>query len=194
VAGLVALWTAILAITGAGPIGLALPAVAAAVLVVAARAHDWRRPRVSFPVPDRPSVRRAVARASHHAARAAHAIRRRATALRGPTDADRLRGQLRELNRAASEHRHAGRAEAAVVCCEHALAMAIATGDRRDEALTLNSLGLALAQRGDADRSEECLRRAAKILAELDELDLGAKVRANVVNLHARREDGGSAG
>ena len=72
--------------------------------------------------------------------------------------------------------------------------MAIAIGDRRDEALTLNSLGLALAQRGDADRSEKCLRRAAEILAELDELELGAKVRANVVNLHARREDGGSAG
>jgi len=193
VAGLVALWTAILAITGVGPIGLALPAVAAAVLLVAARVRDWR-PRITIPSPGRQSVGRTAARASHHAARATHAIRRRATALRGPTHADRLRGQLRELNRAASEHRHAGRAEAAVVCCEHALAMAIATGDRRDEALTLNSLGLALAQRGDADRSEECLRRAAKILAELDELDLGAKVRANVVNLHARREDGGSAG
>lgn len=189
VAGLLTLWVAILAIAGAGARALALPLFVGAFLVGAVVREYWR------PIPFLDRAGPAARSLGRSAIRAGHALRSWAVALaerrRRWKERRFSRSSARnawELSRAAAEHRRQGRLEAAVVCCEHALAIERSLGDRRGEALTLNSLGLALAQSGSSERANDCFESAAAILAELEERELEAQVLANLANLHARRE------
>jgi tetratricopeptide (TPR) repeat protein len=98
------------------------------------------------------------------------------------------RRELWQLNRAASDHRREGRLEDAIACCERALAVAEESGDRRDQALTLNSLALALASAGDTERAGECFGRAAAIMREVEDPHVEGQVLANLGALHQRQE------
>jgi tetratricopeptide (TPR) repeat protein len=148
VAGLLVFWSALLLVVGSTALALGLPlAVAAFVGGRAARdAVDWRQLAVN------------VARTTERLVADARA----AAAARDPR-----RRELRELTRAAAEHRQHGRVEAAVACSRYALAIAAKLGDRREEAAVLHELGLAFAQAGERKRADECFRRSAKIVREL---------------------------
>ena len=93
-----------------------------------------------------------------------------------------------ELNRAAAEHRREGRIDEAIEACERALAIVKDLNDRREEALTLNSLGLALGRRGDPELASACFERSASIFHELESRHLEGQVLANLGTLREQQE------
>jgi len=93
-----------------------------------------------------------------------------------------------ELNRAAAEHRREGRLDEAIEACERALAIVKELNDRREEALTLNSLGLALGRRGDPELASACFERSALIFHELESRHLEGQVLANLGTLREQQE------
>jgi tetratricopeptide (TPR) repeat protein len=184
--GFVVFWTLLLVAIGLPAVGLALPAGVAAFALGRAARDRWPP---AFVLPSAPREHfHALAAFTRRSAALAHGRIEAAAVFVGTMRTARSRREAWELNRAAVDHRRAGRLEAAIACCEHALAVVKRVRDRRDEALTLNSLGLALAEAGDSDRASACFLRAAAILRDLEHPHLEGQVLANLGALRERQQ------
>jgi tetratricopeptide (TPR) repeat protein len=177
--GVIVLWTVLLVALGLPALGLALPLAVGAFVLGGAARDRWPSAFVLRSAARR-RLRAASALGRRLGGRALSSVRTMRVA---PS-----RREAWELNRAALDHRRAGRLEAAIACCEHALALATRLRERRDQALTLNSLGLALAQAGATDRAGECFLQAASILRELEQRHLEGQVLANLGALRERQQ------
>lgn len=102
------------------------------------------------------------------------------------TAGSRLREAVR-LNARGAEHRRRGRYQQALADHERALSLMQESGDSRGEAMTENSLALALAQSGEDGPALEHFERSLAILSDLEDVQSEGRVLANVGFVHSRR-------
>jgi tetratricopeptide (TPR) repeat protein len=93
---------------------------------------------------------------------------------------DRRLQEAWRLSRVGTSLRNAGLADEAVEQCGSAAWAFRELGDRRGEALALNSLGLAHARRGDPERAISAYEEAIGLLGELGEQHAQGQVMANL--------------
>jgi tetratricopeptide (TPR) repeat protein len=91
------------------------------------------------------------------------------------------------LNARGAEHRRRGRYQQALADHERALSLMQESGDSRGEAMTENSLALALAQSGEDGPALEHFERSLAILSDLEDVQSEGRVLANVGFVHSRR-------
>ncbi len=121
--------------------------------------------------------RRAATSASGLAAAASKSVRQDLTKVRRRAEAVRLNEQAADL-------RQAGWYEEALADAERALETFRALGDRRNEALTLNGIGLTQARMGDEAGAVDSYETAAALLSELGDSHGAGRVLANLGSLH----------
>jgi Tetratricopeptide repeat len=102
------------------------------------------------------------------------------------TSSSRQREAVR-LNARGVEHRRSGRHQQAVADHRRALTLMQDTGDKRGEAMTENSLALALAHAGDDGAALEHFERSLAILSDIEDEQSEGRVLANVGFVHSRR-------